>query len=176
MPGKTWDLWNRWFRWTLVVGWIGVIGCRPPWANSPGIVELDRGGEHVSWEAGKAWMQDSNQAFARARAEQKLVLAFFTGSDFCAPCAQLKREVFEAPEFNEWSQHRFVLLELDSPRATPQPAEIASQVRNLRQQYGVESFPTVLILDADGQELGRLNGQPRGFSAWTRTVEEKVGL
>lgn len=121
------------------------------------------------------WTSNYEEAMARAGAEGKLVLAFFTGSDFCQPCRRLHQEVVATPEFERWAAERFVLLELDYPRRTPQSPALQEQNRELLSRYGVRSFPTVLVLSAEGKAVGQ-NGSYRGGSphAWMRVIDEQL--
>ena len=47
------------------------------------------------------WVTDYEEAFVKARNENKHVLINFTGSDWCGWCKKLEREVFSQPEFKE---------------------------------------------------------------------------
>ena len=44
---------------------------------------------------GSEWQTDYEQALATAKAAKKCVLLDFTGSDWCGPCIQMKKVVFE---------------------------------------------------------------------------------
>jgi len=121
------------------------------------------------------WTNNYQEALNRAASEGKQVLAFFTGSDFCQPCQQLHREVLETPEFENWAQDRFVLLELDYPKRTPLSPELAQQNQELLAHYGVRRFPTVLVLSAQGEILGKSNGYVGGGpKAWTTSVDAQI--
>jgi len=49
------------------------------------------------------WMTDLGKAQEKAKAEKKLVLVDFTGSDWCPPCRALHNNVFTSAEFNEFA-------------------------------------------------------------------------
>jgi thiol-disulfide isomerase/thioredoxin len=86
------------------------------------------------------------------------VLVDFTGSDWCPPCKSLHKVVFESPEFAA-AASRYVLVELDFPRTKPQPPELKAKNREWQQKYAVNSFPTILLLDAkSGDVFGRVGG------------------
>ena len=55
---------------------------------------------------GPAWLTDLPKAQAQAKAEGKLVLLNFTGSDFCSSCMRLHKEGFPAPAFTAFAQKR----------------------------------------------------------------------
>ena len=74
--------------------------------------------------AASGWVTGYEAALATAKAEKKLVLADFTGSDWCGWCKKLKAEVFDQPAFQEWAQKNVVLLELEYPASKPMPPEL----------------------------------------------------
>jgi thiol-disulfide isomerase/thioredoxin len=95
--------------------------------------------------------------------ENKPVLVDFTGSDWCPPCKALHKVVFESPEFAEAAKG-YVLVELDFPRTISQPPELKAKNREWQQKYAVNSFPTVLLLDA---KSGDVFGRAAGFGGQT---------
>jgi thiol-disulfide isomerase/thioredoxin len=104
------------------------------------------------------WLTDLDAARAQGVKENKPVLVDFTGSDWCPPCKALHKAVFESPEFAEAAKG-YVLVELDFPRSKPQAPELKAKNREWQQKYAVNSFPTVLLLDAkDGAVFGRVGG------------------
>ena len=104
------------------------------------------------------WLTDLDAAKAQGVKENKPVLVDFTGSDWCPPCKSLHKVVFESPEFAA-AASRYVLVELDFPRNTPQAPELKAKNREWQQKYAVNSFPTILLLDAkSGEVFGRVGG------------------
>jgi thioredoxin-related protein len=102
------------------------------------------------------WHDSYESALAESARTGKPVLAFFTGSDFCGPCKQLKKNVFESEEFTSWAEPEVVLLSLDFPRFSPQDPQIQKQNEALAARYQINSYPTILFLDAAGTVLGQL--------------------
>ena len=104
------------------------------------------------------WLTDLDAAKAQGIKENKTVLVDFTGSDWCPPCKSLHKVVFASPEFAE-AASRYVLVELDFPRNKPQTPELKARNREWQQKYAVNSFPTILLLDAkSGDVFGRVAG------------------
>lgn len=104
------------------------------------------------------WKTDYCAALAQAKDEGKVVLANFTGSDWCSFCISLKAEVLESPAFSAWSQNHFVHLEVDMPENPDFDAELRKQNVALCKKYAVDAYPTVLVLDGSGRPLGGLFG------------------
>lgn len=120
------------------------------------------------------WLTSFADAKAAAKKDQKVILADFTGSDWCGWCIKLHKEVFSKPEFATWAAKNVVLLELDYPHNTPQSDELKQQNQELAQKYGVRAYPTVLFLDADGKRLGNSGYVAGGPAAWIKVAEEQM--
>jgi len=118
-----------------------------------------------------AWVTGWKMASAQAADTKRPILADFTGSDWCGWCKKLKHEVFNTPEFVAWAQRSAVLLEVDFPQGNPLPAEQQHENQRLAEKYAVEGFPTILILSADGTEIGRLGHQAGGPVAWIAAAD-----
>lgn len=123
-----------------------------------------------------AWMTDFKAAQAKAKKEKKVVLADFTGSDWCGWCIKLKDEVFSKPEFLEWAEEHVVLLELDYPRNTKLSEELTKQNKELQEEYQISGFPTILFLDSKGKQVGRSGYVEGGPEAWIAAAEKELGI
>ena len=119
------------------------------------------------------WETDLEVAKKRAKDEHKEILADFTGSDWCGWCIKLKKEVFDQPEFQEYAKKHLVMLELDFPRKKQLPAKEKEQNEKLSKEFNVGGFPTVLLLNARGKEIGRTGYQEGGPAKY---VEHLKGL
>ena len=107
------------------------------------------------------WSTDYVKALATAKSQNKRVLLDFTGSDWCGPCIQFKKQVFSRPEFAAYAEKNLVLVEVDYPQRKKQSAELVKQNERLSKQYGIEEakgFPTVVLLDPNGKILRELTG------------------
>lgn len=112
------------------------------------------------------WGENYPQALAEAKKSGKPILADFTGSDWCGYCIALKKEVFDTPAFKEWAAKNVILLEVDFPRRKAQAAEIKQQNGKLAQQFAIEGYPTILILDGNGKKIGELGYMDGGPEKW----------
>ncbi|MFT5303319.1 MAG: thiol:disulfide interchange protein [Mariniblastus sp.] len=126
------------------------------------------------------WHDSYENAVAASRESGKPILADFTGSEWCSWCVKLKRDVFETPEFKAWARDNVVLLELDypSPRKPAgmfaQQGPIQKQNAALKDRYSISSFPTVLMLNPNGDVLGKL-GYKNSPQVWIAEAESKLG-
>lgn len=118
------------------------------------------------------WMTDFAAAKAKAKAENKMVFMDFTGSDWCPPCKLLQKEVFTKPEFAEYAAKHLVLLEVDFPRRKQlSPAQRAANEK-LQDEFGIDGYPTIVVLESSGEPLGKLGYMPGGPQAFIEVLEK----
>jgi thioredoxin-related protein len=125
-------------------------------------------------QAADGWLIHYDEAIAEAKKTGRPILANFTGSDWCSWCIKLKEEVFQTTQFKEWAAKKVVLLELDFPQQTEQDPALAAKNQEILNKYGVQGFPTVLIIDADGKQVGELGYQPGGPQVWIEIFENQA--
>lgn len=117
-----------------------------------------------------SWIVDFEQAKRLAAKHDVPILADFTGSDWCGWCIKLNKEVFDTEAFQQWATDRIVLLKLDFPMRKEQDQAIAKQNQGLQSKYQVRGYPTILLLDQEGQVLRRGGYAPGGFKAWVASL------
>lgn len=122
------------------------------------------------------WMTDFEQAKAQAKQENKVILADFTGSDWCHFCIVLRRRVLDTPAFEEYGADKFVYLEVDLPRTTRLPEALWKQNNALVQQYKVGGFPTVIVIDAEGHALGGFTGGMTRYQDVVKALEPALAV
>ena len=115
------------------------------------------------------WHTDLPKAQATAKTENKMVLLDFTGSDWCGWCIKFDKEVLATKEFKDYAAKNLVLVQLDFPNKKPQSDELKKANAALQKKYDVNGYPTFVVLDKDGKEVGRqvgyLKGGPEAFIA-----------
>jgi thioredoxin-related protein len=104
------------------------------------------------------WLTDFEKAKEKAKAENKMVLMDFTGSDWCPPCKALHKNVLTSPEFVEFAKKNLVLVEVDFPNKKPQSAELKKANKVLAKKFTIEAYPTIVVLDSNGKELSKKAG------------------
>jgi thioredoxin-related protein len=119
------------------------------------------------------WLHDWNKAQEEAKANHKLLFLNFTGSDWCGWCIKLDKDIFSQPKFKDFAHDNLVLVELDFPRRKSQPTEERKQNMQLAQQYEVLGFPTIVVLNSNGQKLWEFNGYfPGGPEAFIAQLQK----
>ncbi len=120
------------------------------------------------------WITDFEKAKELAAKEKKVILANFTGSDWCGWCKKLDREVFSKSEFQNFATDKLVLLKLDFPRFKKQTADERASNEKLMQKYGVQGFPTIYVLDKNGENLLQTGYRPGGASSYVEHLTPYV--
>ena len=119
------------------------------------------------------WIDNQAKALETAKADKKMVLMDFTGSDWCGWCIKMDKEVFATPEFKEYAKDHLVLLELDYPHQKYIAPQTKQQNEKLAKDYNVEGFPTMIVLDADGKKIKEFGGyQEGGAKAFIAELEK----
>jgi len=101
-------------------------------------------------------------ALVEARRTKKKVLLHFTGSDWCYYCKMLEQEVMSRSEFRQYAEANYITVTLDFPHDFPLSSDLKQQNDALAQKFGVHGYPTLLVLDSDEKELGRISGYNPG--------------
>jgi protein disulfide-isomerase len=126
--------------------------------------------------AAAGWSDDYEKGIAQAKAEKKLLVLDFTGSDWCGWCMKLDKEVFSKKEFKDYAKDNLVLVEVDFPQSKPQSKKLKEQNEKLQAKYGIEGYPTIVVLNGEGKKVGQLGyqeGGPSAFTAKLDTLKEK---
>lgn len=110
-----------------------------------------------------AIQDDPVAAFSQAQRENKLVLIDFYGV-WCPPCQLLSSQGFTDARVKALLD-KMVVLQLDADKDASW---------SLKSRYGITGYPTTLVANANGDELGRYLGfeDADAFSSWlSRTVQ-----
>jgi protein disulfide-isomerase len=124
--------------------------------------------------AADGWMTDFEKAKAKAKADNKYMLVDFSGSDWCSWCVKLDKEVFSKKVFQEYAKDNLVLLLVDWPKRTPDSKEVQAKSKPIMEKYGIQSFPTVLILSPDGKTLAKTGYQDGGPEAYVEHIKKLI--
>ncbi len=108
------------------------------------------------------WTTDLPKALDQAKTEKKAVLLNFTGSDWCPWCIKFDKEVFSTSEFAQYAKDHLVLVLVDFPRKKELSAKLHEANKALQKKYEVDGFPTYVVLNAEGKEIGRQVGYEAG--------------
>lgn len=124
---------------------------------------------------GNAWLNDFAKAKELAAKENRALLVNFTGSDWCGYCIRLQDAVFSKREFTTAAAKDYVLVAIDQPRRKKLAQPLHEQNAKLVHEYGIEGFPTVLLMDADGNTFGRLGYKEGGPDVYLEHLKGFAG-
>jgi len=105
------------------------------------------------------WYLDYQSALEEARKTDKNLLVYFTGSDWCAPCKMLKKDLFESEEFKEVSVD-YVMLYIDIPRnkSLLNSEQLAHNMALLPRFNKRNVFPLFAVLNAKEKKVDQFSG------------------
>lgn len=112
-----------------------------------------------------------NQVVEKSKQENKNILLYFSGSDWCAPCVKFKKYFIETVEFKAFEKESILVYNADFPRQkkNQKPKEIADQNDVLAEKYNNKGiFPSILLLDSNGKILKKWEQLP------TETLEQFI--
>ncbi len=95
------------------------------------------------------WLHDYEEALRSAKAEKKPIFAYLE-TDWCTYCRQMEATTLKDEAMIASMRDQYVWLKLN--------AESDAQGRALRDRFSIVSYPGMLILDSDGEEIDRLSG------------------
>ena len=119
------------------------------------------------------WGTDLPKALAQAKAEKKMILLDFTGSDWCSWCIKFDKDTLATDTFAAYAKTHLELVVVDYPRAKPQSDALKAANKALGAKYKVDGYPTFVVLNAEGKEIGRQVGYaPGGPDAFIAKLEK----
>ncbi len=114
------------------------------------------------------WETDLNTAKQKAADSHKHILLYFSGSDWCAPCIQTRKNYLDSETFGAMAEQKLVLLNADFPRRKANQLSPEQQAKNdaLAEKYNSEGeFPLTLLLDQNGKIIHKWSGKPKNSVA-----------
>ena len=123
------------------------------------------------------WAPDFASAQETAAKEGKHVVLVFSGSDWCAPCIKLDREIWQSDAFQKGADADFVFYRADFPRKKenkldPGLTEANNKLAEAYNQRG--AFPLVVVLTPDGKVVGQTGYQKITPDEYLAVLEDFV--
>lgn len=118
------------------------------------------------------WEDNFETAKATAAKENKPILLDFTGSDWCGWCIRLDNEVFSKKEFKDYAKDNLVLVTVDFPNEKHQSKKLKDQNKELAKKYGIEGYPTIVLVDAEGKKLAQTGYMEGGAAKYVEHLKQ----
>ncbi len=122
----------------------------------------------------QSWLTDFEKAKSSAKVTSKKIVLVFQGSDWCAPCIKLDKEIWDTEVFKAYSKDHFVMLKADFPKRSKNALTKEQQEHNdkLAEAYNKNGyFPYVVVLDENGKVLGSTGYKKSSPSEYIKILE-----
>ena len=110
-----------------------------------------------SFSFSQDWKTDVDEAKTIAKANNQKIVLVFSGSDWCAPCMKLEREIWNTQAFKDYAESNYVMLKADFPKRKKNALSKEQQNHNnaLAEKYNKNGyFPFVVVLNSEGDVVG----------------------
>ncbi|WP_298766617.1 thioredoxin family protein [uncultured Polaribacter sp.] len=105
------------------------------------------------------WEDNFKKALKKSKKQNKPVLLYFTGSDWCGPCKVLDKKLFHSDKFKAIADKDLILHEINNPQnkdlVTPKRMK---ENYDLIRKYKVKSYPTLVFVNHKGAMIGYKKG------------------
>lgn len=99
------------------------------------------------------WKDSFSKAQKMAKKQNKKILLFFTGSDWCSPCKSLEEDVLQTDRFKKLTKNT-ILYKADFPRAIDLVSKKQKKENStLKEKYHISSYPVIIIIDKHGHVI-----------------------
>lgn len=105
-----------------------------------------------------------NELRAEATSAKKLIFVDVY-TTWCGPCKVMAADIFPQPVVGNYMNATFVNAKFDAEKG--EGIEIAAK-------YEVKAYPTMLILDAQGKEVGRIVGSSPTPEAFVKRIKDTL--
>ena len=114
------------------------------------------------------WLSDVPAAQKSLKNKKQSILLFFTAPGWCGPCRMLEKGPVASKDFaNIVKKNAAVRLDFSDRKNVPEAARAALKT------YNVNGFPTMIVLDAEGKEKGRIVGN-RPAKAFIKELKKLI--
>lgn len=121
------------------------------------------------------WGDNLETALSDAKQNHKMVLLYFSGSDWCGPCIKLKQEVLETTDFQTFSNVHLNLVRADFPRMKKNQLSKEQTAYNekLAEKYNPKGkFPLTVLINSDGKVITEWDGYPKDLN--TQSLKKQI--
>lgn len=119
------------------------------------------------------WTTNYDEAIEIASKQNKSILMVFSGSDWCAPCKKLRKNILEIEEFIAYEKDHLVILYLDFPakKKNKLSKKQTKHNENLAEKYNSSgSFPKVILLNSEGAKVKELKYEGQSISDFINAI------
>lgn len=108
------------------------------------------------------WSPTYFDALQSAKRDHRSLFIYFTGSNWCSWCQKFDEQVLSDPKFLTLVDSSFSFYRADFPQGDMSNLPQHEDNQNLLHRFGVDGFPTVIVLDSSERVLGRFHFEDIG--------------
>lgn len=100
---------------------------------------------------------------SKAKAENKNILLYFSGSDWCAPCILFKKQFLETDTFRSFAAQQLLVFNADFPRKKVNKLsdEKTAENEKIAERYNPNGlFPLIILLNNEGKIIRKWESLP----------------
>lgn len=105
----------------------------------------------------QSWEARYDDALSLAHETDRPLIVVFSGSDWCAPCIKLERDIWQSKDFREYAAEHFILYRADFPKKKKNrlSEELSEENGKLSEKFNPNGyFPLVVLVNPKEQVLG----------------------
>ena len=123
----------------------------------------------------KGFIDDFDAAMTNAAKSGRVVVAVFSGSDWCIWCQRLEKEILSDEAFIKDATNRYELVFLDFPQDKTLVREsLAKRNQELAEYYHIQGYPTVILLDSKGEVLHTTGYRKGGGAKYVKYLDKEI--
>ncbi|MGX7668695.1 thioredoxin family protein [Flavobacterium pedocola] len=103
------------------------------------------------------------ESLEKSKQENKKLLLYFSGSDWCAPCVKFKKNFIATDAFIQYSNENLIVFNADFPRLKKNqlPENQTRENEELAEKYNQNGlFPLILLLNGKGEIVKKWEQYP----------------
>ena len=110
---------------------------------------------------------DFDRALKESKEEELPLAVIFTGSDWSPLSITFEKEILSHKVYQDWAKSKVITVLIDLPR-TGIDKEIRNARRALAAKFDITSYPMVIFLDIEENNLGSLSHDSKGAASWIK--------
>jgi thioredoxin-related protein len=138
---------------------------------------LQSSAQSIKEEEPLHWFADFDTAKKEALTHGKIVMLYFSGSDWCKPCIKLDQQILQTETFTKYVSGNFVPVRLDFPRMKKNRTskKLSVHNENLAEKYNPNGvFPLLVFLDQDEKMIGFTGYSELSPQAYVTVIEKII--
>jgi thioredoxin-related protein len=116
---------------------------------------------------------DWEEAKGEAIKSDKNILIVLTGSEWCAPCVRMKKNVFANQEFINYVHEHLVILEINLPNPLNLDSKVAKDYKYFKEKYNTSALPTLILVNREGTEKLKIDKGATKLATVLEKLKEK---